>query len=186
MSVETLVRERLPHAPQMGLYVAPDIPEAKLRAARSAYGSGLDEPALALYDATRFGTGRSGALFGAHRFCFQNLIETPQHVAYTDLVGIDTRKSLLGGRRLVLVINRARATFEHEMDFSARAEALPYVEAFLREALVHPLAASPARRETGASAPAAGADEAIALLEQQAAVLTPEQRRRLERLLGRA
>lgn len=181
--MEELLREFLPHAPQLGLYLAPDIPDTKLRAALSSFGEVLKEAPLALYDATRFGTGRSGALFGPAHFCFQNLIEAPQRVAYTDLIRIEPKKSLLGGRRLVLTINRARATFEHELDFSARADALPYIERFLKRALA---VSSDAEAAALSGEQDDDVERAVQTLEMQQASLTDAQVARLRRLVGAA
>lgn len=53
MSIEALIRERMPHAPQMGLYVAPDLPDKKVRNALSDYAADVKQgEVLALYDAT--------------------------------------------------------------------------------------------------------------------------------------
>ena len=173
--MEALLQELIPHAPHLGLYVAPAIPEGLERAARKAYGDGFAEATVALYDATRFGSGKSGALFGAHQFIFQNLVETPQQVAYSDLIRVGAEKTLLGGRKLKLSVNRARATFELEMDFSARTEALSYVQRFLETAIAR-----------GSDLEAAGASDpverALSLLEQNAGRLTEAQRARLEAL----
>ena len=58
MMIADLIRERLPHAPQMGLYVTPDLPEKKVRAALSDYATAVEAAeVLALYDATLTGTG---------------------------------------------------------------------------------------------------------------------------------
>ncbi len=174
--LEATIQEFIPHAPQHGLYVEPDIPANKLRAAMGSYGEPLGgERVLALYDATRFGTGKSGALFTATAFCFQNLVETPQRVAYTDLIRVSAKKTLLGGRRLVLVINRARATFEFELDFDARAEALPYVERFLQHAI-----ARSADEEAGQTHDPL--EEAISKLEAETDRLSEAQRERLRAL----
>ncbi len=174
--MEALLQELLPHAPHLGLYVAPAIPEGLERAARKSYGDGFGEKVVALYDATRFGSAKSGALFGPRQFIFQNLVETPQQVAYADLIRIGSEKTLLGGRKLKLSVNRARATFELEMDFSARADALPYVQRFLETAI----ARGSDLEVMGSADPL---DEAIAALERAAERLTDEQRTRLEKLL---
>ena len=175
--MEAVLRELIPHAPQFGLYVAPDIPDGLLRAARKAFGDGFDEEIVALYDATRFGSAKDGALFGAASFVFQNLVETPQRVAYTDLIRVWPDKKLLGGQKLRLAVNRARATFELEMDFAARADALPYVQRFLETAIAR-------SSDLEASRIADPVEDAVTLLEQRAGEMTDAQRARLRAILG--
>ena len=131
----------------------------------------------ALYDATRFGSARDGALFGPASFVFQNLVETPQRVAYVDLIRVWPDKKLLGGQKLRLAVNRARATFELEMDFAARADALPYVQRFLETALARGSDLEAARH-------ADPVEEAVALLERESARLTEAQRLRLRGLVN--
>ena len=53
-----LVRTYLPHAPGLGLWLAPEIPARKLQGALGDYARGVaPEDVLALYDATVFGSG---------------------------------------------------------------------------------------------------------------------------------
>lgn len=145
--MEALLKELIPHAPNIGLFVAPNIPRSRLQRALSDYAPDLEATeVVVLYDATRFGTGGDGAVFASDRFAFQNNnFESAQHVAYRDVVGAVSRKRLLGGRYVELQINRGRATVNLRMDFSARPGAAPFVERFLSEAIVAEPPASAAR-----------------------------------------
>ena len=139
-----LLREYLPHAPDLGLFVAPDIPSGKLRAALSDYAPDT-APAdvLALYDATRLGSAKDGALFLADRFVFQNNdLQTPRAIRYEDIVGVRNKRQLLGGRRVEVEVNRGRATITEALDFSAQAGAAEFVERFLHEAMLRSASAS--------------------------------------------
>ena len=135
--MDDLITERIPHAPQMGLYVAPNIPSDKRRNAVSDYAAEVPpERVLALYDATLTGNAKDGALFTADRLVFQNTnLEAPQTVRYRDLVGVKTKRRLLGGKKVLLKVNRGRATFDLTIDFSGAAEAADYVADFLEEAM---------------------------------------------------
>ncbi len=135
--MKDLIQELIPHAPQMGLYVMPHVPDDKRRNAIEDYGQGMaPEEVLALYDATLTGNAKDGALFAADRFVFQNTnLEAPQTVRYRDLVGIAEKRRLLGGRKVVLDVNRGRATFQLTIDFSGAAEAAGYVARFLETAM---------------------------------------------------
>ncbi len=142
MSIVALLRELIPHAPNLGLYVAPDIPRPKLSAAIGDYTLNVQaNDVLAMYDATRLGSGKDGALFLADRFVFQNNnLQTARTVLYDDLVRVDAKRKLLGGRKVEIDINQGRATVTEIIDFSGRPEAAEYVERFLREAmLVRPI-----------------------------------------------
>ena len=150
MDAARLVRQLLPHAPQHGLYLAPDIPRPKLDGALGDYARGTTRPeVLALYDNTRLGSAKDGAVFLADRLVFQNSdLRPPQTIRYEDVVDVHVRRQLLGGRTLRVDVNRARATVTEEVDFSAHAGAAEYVERFLREvmaaaALRPPLAEPP-------------------------------------------
>ena len=138
--METLIRDRLPHAPQMGLFVAPNIPSGRLDTALSDYATEVGrEEVLGLYDATLTGTGGDGAVFTADRFVFQNHnLQATQTVRYTDLVGLEVQNRWFGfgGKQVVLTVNRGRATFELKMDFSGAPKAASYVADFLDAALV--------------------------------------------------
>lgn len=134
-----LLREYLPTAPDLGLYVAPDIPEGKLRAAIGDYARDLD-PAdvLALYDATRLGSAKDGALFLDDRLVFQNNdLQPARTIRYEDVVGVRSKRKLLGGREIEIDLNRARATVTETLDFSGQPGAAEYVERFLQQVLAH-------------------------------------------------
>ena len=141
-----LLREYLPNAPDLGLFVAPDIPGTKLRAAIGDYAPEVASgEVLALYDATRLGSAKDGALFLTDRFVFQNNdLQTPRAVRYEDIVGVRTKRQLLGGKRVELEVNRGRATITETLDFSAQAGAAEFVERFLRETMLRGGSSSPA------------------------------------------
>ncbi len=146
------ITDLIPHAPQVGLFVAPSIPEDKLANALADYAKTTrKEEVLALFDATLMGSAKDGAVFTRDRLIFQNNDLQPVHeIRYEDIVQVDARRKLLGGRRLMLTVNRGKATFEIEMDFSGKPKASDYVLRFLREAMlrtdasVGPLSEKPA------------------------------------------
>ncbi|HEX8299882.1 MAG TPA: hypothetical protein VF594_12040 [Rubricoccaceae bacterium] len=128
----------LPTAPDHGLYAGSDIPPAKLAAAIRDYGRDVRlGDVLALYDATRLGSAKDGALFLNDRVVFQNnALHAPRAVRYADLVGVRQTRSLLGGRSIEMDLNRARATVTESLDLSAHPGAAEYVERFLHEAML--------------------------------------------------
>jgi hypothetical protein len=136
--MRSLIKDLIPNAPQIGLYVTPHIPEDKLKNALDDYAymvAGKD--VLALYDATLMGSAKDGAVFTQDGFIFQNNDLEPAHdIRYQDIVQADSKRKLLGGRRLLLTVNRGRATFELEMDFSGKPDAADYVLRFVREAML--------------------------------------------------
>jgi hypothetical protein len=138
--MEDLINDRLPHAPQMGLFVHPDIPEGRLANALSDYAHHIaQDEVLALYDATLSGNAKDGAVFALDRFIFQNTdLEAPQTVRYRDLVDVEAERRWfgLGGKKIVLTVNRGRATFELSMDFSGQPDAAEYVADLLKEAML--------------------------------------------------
>ena len=136
--MEALMRELVPHLPADGLFAEPDIPFRKLHNAIEDYARKMRRSeVVVLYDATRMGSGKDGALFATDRFIFQNTNLEPAHeVKYTDLVGVELKKKLMGGSKIMLQINRGRATIDLEMDFSARGKAAPYVARFLEDAMI--------------------------------------------------
>ena len=146
--MEDLLRDRLPHAPQMGLFVVPDLPAGRLDNALSDYARDVKrDEVLALYDATLSGTGGDGAVFARDRFVFQNNnLQATQTVRYSDLVGVkaESRWLGLGGKLVTLTVNRGRATFELSMDFSGAPEAASYVATFLDAAMVEDIDFTPA------------------------------------------
>lgn len=131
MTTEDLLRERLPHAPQMGLYVVPDLPADTVQAALSDYATDVERAeVLALYDATLSGTGGDGAVFCPDRFIFQNNdLQSVQTVRYADLVGVEgaSRWWGLGGKVVNLTVNRGRATFDLSLDCSGSPDAAAYI-----------------------------------------------------------
>jgi len=138
--MEDLIQNRIPHAPQMGLFVRPDIPENRLSNAIRDYAQHVAAgDVVALYDATLSGNGKDGAVFTTDRFVFQNTdLEAPQTVRYRDLIEVDSKRRWLGlgGKKVELTINRGRATFDLVMDFSGQPDAADYVADFLHEAVI--------------------------------------------------
>lgn len=187
MTVEDLIRERLPHAPQLGLYVGSDLPESKVENALSDYGTDVDrEDVVALYDATLTGTGGDGALFTPDRLVFQNNdFQSVQTVRYRDLVGVEATRRWwgLGGKRVALSVNRGRATFDLSLDCSGVPEAAEYIADVLHAVMLEGV-------EFEAESPAAETDVAAVrqaldgLRRQQK--LTTEDFERLMELLGRS
>jgi len=146
--MENLLRDRLPHAPQMGLFVTPDLPGDRLDNALSDFATDVKRAeVLALYDATLSGTGGDGAVFTATRFVFQNNdLQSTQTVRYPDLVGVEVQSRWLGlgGKQVALTVNRGRATFDLTMDFSGTPDAASYVADFLDAAMVRDIDFAPA------------------------------------------
>lgn len=138
--MEDLIRDRLPHAPKMGLFVAPDIPPNRLGRALEDYATAVArEEVVALYDATLTGTGGDGAVFTTDRVVFQNNdLQAVETIRYADLVDVEAKRRWLGlgGKFVQLTVNRGRATFELRMDFSGAPEAASYVADFLEAALL--------------------------------------------------
>ena len=192
--MERLLREYLPHAPNVGLYVAPEIPEGKLRAALGDYGAGVRPgEVLALYDATRLGSGKDGALFLADRFVFQNHdLQPAQAIRYEDVVRVEAKRLLLGGRKVEVDMNRGRATVTEALDFSGQPGAAEFVERFLREAML--ASAVPERREpspeartaphTEAGTDVAAVVRALDRLKAQGVLAAPDHLRLLDLLRG--
>ena len=151
-----LLREYLPTAPDLGLYVVPDIPDSKLRAALADYAPDVDPAAVvALYDATRLGSAKDGAVFLADRLVFQNNdLQPARTVRYEDVVGVRSKRKLLGGREVEIDLNRGRATVTETLDFSGQPGAAEYVERLLQQVL-----AVGARAEASAPTAADGATD---------------------------
>lgn len=141
--MKELIRDRLPHAPHIGLFVTPNVPEKRLANAIGDYAHHVTRSeVLALYDATLSGNGKDGAVFARDRFVFQNTdLEAPQTVRYRDLVGVESssRWMGLGGKKIDLMVNRGRATFDLTMDFSGQPAAAEHVAVFLETAMLHDL-----------------------------------------------
>ncbi|MEM9998888.1 MAG: hypothetical protein AAF809_14395 [Bacteroidota bacterium] len=136
--MHALVREYLPHAPQHGLYVAPEIPRGKLQGALGDYAKGVHpNDVLALYDATRLGSAKDGVVFLADRLVYQNHdFQPPLTIRYRDVVRVQEKKQFLGGRKLDVDVNRGRATVTDTLDFSAHPEASEYVSRLLQQVLI--------------------------------------------------
>ena len=134
--------------------MAPRIPREKLRNALRDYAAGVSESdVLALYDATRIGSAKDGAVFTADRLVFQNNDLSPvRDVRYADMVGLAEKRKLMGGRSMTIEVNRGRATFDVVLDFSGRPGACRYVAAFLQEAMLAPLEEGEGAGVSGAAA----------------------------------
>lgn len=171
-----LIREYLPTAPDLGLYVAPDLPAGKLRAALADYAPDVEpDDVVALYDATRLGTAKDGAVFLRDRLVFQNnALQPPRAIRYEDVVGVRGKRKLLGGREVLVDLNRGRATVTETLDFAARGEAAEHVERLLKEILARGV-----RPEAQASSTDRAAVEAALDRLVQAGSLEAADRRRM-------
>lgn len=181
-----LIHELIPHAPQMGLYVAPNIPDDKLRNALHDYASSMaPEDVVALFDATIMGRARDGAVFAVDRFIFQNNDLEPAHeVRYEDLVRVDKKRGFLKGAKVYLEVNRGRATFDLKLDCSGKPEALEFLHRFLHEAMLLPVERPP---EQPGARTAAGSDlhavvQALDKLRAQGDLAEADYRRLLDAL----
>lgn len=156
MPFADLIRQYLPHAPQHGLYVVPDLRAEKVEAARRDYARDVGEgEVLALYDNTLLGSAKDGVLFLADRLVYQNNdLAQAQTVRYDDVVGAKTRKTLLGGGGVEVEVNRGRATVTERLDCSAHAAAADYIARFLHEVVVLSAARAEARAALGGQGPA--------------------------------
>lgn len=143
--MKDLIHELIPHAPHLGLYVAPQIPEKLVHNAVRDYAATLDPgEVVALFDATLSGNGKDGVVFAVDRFVFQNNDLEPAHeVRYDDLVRVERRRGFFRGAKIFMEINRGRATFELKLDASARPKALEFLYRFLHEAMVRPIVPHP-------------------------------------------
>lgn len=143
--MHSLITDLLPHAPKMGLYVAPDVPKKKLRGAVRDYAKGVHpEDVIALYDGTLLGNGRDGAIFLDDRLIFQNSdFEPAQTVHYRDLVNLVTKRSRLRGAYIEMEVNRGRATFSAKLDLSKNPGSLEYIERLLQNVMLLPEQSTP-------------------------------------------
>lgn len=188
--MKALILELIPHAPQMGLFTAPDIPDDRLRNALRDYAKDVRrEDVLALYDSTLLGHAKDGAVFMADGLVFQNNnLEETQVVKYADIVAVDSRRRLLGGRKVTIEVNRGRATIMLTIDFSGKPDAAQYVERFLNEAMIRGAAAE-MDRPAAANRTATGSDKVKVrqALEdlRSSGVLSESDYRALADLLGR-
>ncbi len=124
----------------MGLWSAPDIPPDKLRNALADYGGGVDAAeVLALYDGTRFGSARDGALFLGDRLVAQtNDLEAPRTIRYAEIVGVRDRRNVLGGRRVEVEVGRGLTTVTETLDFTTHGEAAPHVARMIEQLILAP------------------------------------------------
>lgn len=166
--MESYIKEFIPHDPTLGLFVDPDIPPKKVQNALKDYAKKVHRrDVVALYDATLLGSGKDGALFLADRIVFQNNDLQPSYeVKYDDLVEIELKKKMMGGRTIELMVNRGRATINLELDFSGKAKAAPYVERFLQEAMhrvteIEIMAKRPNRNRANSGTDAGAVEDAL-------------------------
>lgn len=133
-----LIHDLIPHAPEHGLYVEPGLPADRVRNALRDYAPNVDErEVVALYDATLLGSAKDGAVFTADRIVFQNNdLQSPQTILYGDIVAVRSDRKLMGGRRVLVDVNRGRSTVEVSIDFSGRPGAAEPVARFLSEAML--------------------------------------------------
>jgi hypothetical protein len=177
-----LIRAYLPHAPSLGLWLAPEIPPDKLRAAVGDYGRDVDAgTVLALYDGTRLGSAKDGILFLPDRLVKQTTdLEAPRAIPYSLVVGVRVRRRLLGGRRVEVEVGRGRTTVTETLDFSVHPGAAAHVERLLE----HLMLAPPAPAAPGSTDVAA----VVAALDRLAGEgrLSESDRLRLLEALGQA
>ena len=135
--MERLLKELIPHAPKLGVYVEPHIPGKLLRNAIENYAPAMASVrVLALLDLTFMKNGKDGALLTADRMVFQNTnLEPAQLVRYHDIVGVEKKRKLFSCK-LHLMVNSGRATFRASMDFAGREKAVGYFERFFSESML--------------------------------------------------
>jgi hypothetical protein len=179
--MEALLVDLIPHAPQIGLFVRPHIPENRLHAALRDFGSGIATgDVIALYDATLLGNARDGAVFTADQVVFQNnALEPVNHVRYEDIVRVNSRRRLLRGRRVEIDVNRGRATVTVRIDFSGRPAAAEYVARFLHEVVVTP---APPRARPEGTTDVGAVRHALAQLRDRGQLTSSDLRRMLDAL----
>ncbi len=138
--MRTLIEDLIPHAPEIGLYVAPEIPHKRLRGATRDYAKDVHpEDIIALYDGTFLGNGKDGAVFLEDRLIFQNSdLEPSQTLHYRDIVFVESSRSRLRGASIKMEINRGKATFPVKLDLSKHPRSLEYIEKLLRKLMVAP------------------------------------------------
>ena len=186
--MKDLIHELIPHAPHMGLYVAPNIPADKLRNALHDFAPSMQpDEVVALYDGTLMGGAKDGAVFAADRFIFQNTDLEPAHeVRYEDVVSVERKRGLFKGKKVYLDVNRGRATFALKLDVSARPKALDYLYRFLHEAMLLPV--EPSAKPPPGARTAAGTDldavrQALDTLRAQGLLAEADYYRLLDALL---
>jgi hypothetical protein len=184
--MEALLRELLPHDPNVGLFVAPDIPPKKLDGALSDYAKKLRHTeVVALYDGTLLGNARDGVVFASDRLVFQNSNLEPAHeVMYVDLVAVRGKRQLLGGQRIEIDVNRGRATIELSIDFSGKPAAATYVVRFLEEAIQHVAAREMDEARSTGETDIAAVERALDALVREGKLAPGDRRRLLDALIG--
>ncbi|MEX1055290.1 MAG: hypothetical protein WED81_04640, partial [Rhodothermales bacterium] len=65
-----------------------------------------------------------------------NDLDAVHDIRYGDIVHVEVKRKLMGGRSVVIGVNRGRATFNVSIDFSGKAGAADFVATFLREAMM--------------------------------------------------
>ena len=180
-----LIHELIPHAPQMGLYVAPKIPEKKIKKALGDYAKGMEaDEVLALFDATLIGNAGDGAVFAVDRFAFQNNDREPAHeIRYDDLVRVEKKRGFFKGAKVLLEVNRGRATFDLKLDCSAHPEALEFLYRFVHEAMLRPVVPRDSEGVTPGETDLEAVERALDTLLVRG-LLTDSDRRRMLAALG--
>lgn len=148
-SVVTLIRDLIPSAPEIGLYLAPDIPPGKRDNAIRDYATSVRPDEIhALYDATLTGNAKDGAVFTDSRLVFQNNDFSPaQEIRYEDIVRVSTKRKFILGHKVYVDANRGRATVTFAIDFSGRPKAAEFVARFLHEAMMITIASEESEGE---------------------------------------
>ena len=138
LHMRELIEQYIPHAPRLGLYRYPHIPDDKLTNALEDYAHTVSaDEVVALYDATIFGSAKDGAVLTEERIVFQNTdLHPAQEMRYEDIVNVSSKKRLLGGNKVMVDHNEGHATVTHTIDFSGKGEAAQYVARFLHEAMI--------------------------------------------------
>ncbi|MCY4224203.1 MAG: hypothetical protein OXF06_05145 [Bacteroidetes bacterium] len=138
--MRSLIQDLLPHAPKIGLFVTPDIPQKRLKGATRDYAKDAHpEDIIALYDGTFLGNGRDGAVFLDDRLIFQNSdLEPSQTILYRDIVFIESRQSRIRGTHIEMEINRGRATFSVKLNLAKHPQSLEYIEKLLQKLMLAP------------------------------------------------
>lgn len=186
--MKDLIHELIPHAPHLGLYVSPNIPEKLVHNALHDFARSMErEDVVALFDATMLGNGKDGAVFAIDRFIFQNNDLEPAHeVHYEDLVDVDKKRGFFKGAKVLMQINRGQATFELALDVSARPKALEFLYRFLHEAMLRPVAKvepSPDGARTAAGSDIHAVEQALGKLRAQGLLALPDYNRLMEALI---
>ena len=138
--MRSLIQDLLPHAPKIGLFVAPDIPSKRLKGATRDYAKEIHpEDIIALYDGTLLGNGRDGAIFLDDRLIFQNSdLESSQTINYRDIVFLESKQSRIRGTHIEMEINRGRATFSVKLNLTKHPQSLEYIETLLQKLMLVP------------------------------------------------